>query len=120
MNHRFSHAGLLAPLRCWWLSLPERARLLAFAGPAAAGIVTLLFAFVGELNEAGRQGGMRREATAALAAMTSRCNTVLDASARRDCLSHLPLAPLRGALRAAQTESRLADTSVADVANKVR
>ncbi len=106
-------AGLLARLLWWWRGLSERARLLVLTGLATAGILALLFAFVSEVNEAGRQGAMRREATAALAAMTWRCNAVLDAGGRQDCLSHLPLAPNRGAMRAAQTESSLADASVA-------
>jgi hypothetical protein len=113
-------AGLLARLQWWWRGLPERARLLCLTGLATAGIAALLFAFVSEVNEAGRQGGMRREATAALAAMTWRCNAVSDVGARQDCLSNLPLAPNRGALRAVGSAPGLAQTSVALDASKTR
>jgi hypothetical protein len=111
-------AGLPARLQWWWSALPETARLAALAGLATIAILLLLLAFFSEVQEAGRQGGMRREATAALAALTWRCNATPDASARQDCLSRLPPVPSRGVLRTETTDSAVVNATLVSDARK--
>ncbi len=111
-------AGLQARLRWWWGGVPEPVRLAALAGLAAIAILALLTAFFIEVREAGLQGGMRRDATAALAAMTWRCNAVQDANARQDCLLRLPPAPNRGAMQSAQTDTSVVDITLLSEARK--
>lgn len=111
-------AGLPARLQWWWSALPETARLAALAGLATIAILLLLLAFFSEVREAGRQGGMRREATAALTALTWRCNAVQDASARQDCLSRLPPVPSRGALRTSTTDSTVVNATLVSETRK--